>query len=282
MKIRPLILSSLLVISHVVYGATVEGTNLIGGGLDGTDVFVTSSDLTPIPTGTGIASIGYFPNLTDQAIATTGLSGVTQLVSEFKTLKSDQFTFAGLAIDGAYFAGGQYVQEGDATGKSIYTFIGNGQSLEQSTEFLLFRHNQIIDGTDSPTMPESDAVNLVLTDGSLIFGLEGPTIVVNATNIPGNGSPAYSTASVTLQAPDNNPAVPDPKVVSLTRTANLFQMMVEDLDPAKTYKLVRGTTLESFPTDVGATFTGAATHTFEDPNPPVGEAYYRVESVDAS
>jgi hypothetical protein len=73
--------------------------------------------------------------------------------------------------------------------------------------------------------------------------------------------------------------VPAPVITASGLVAGAFQISVDGMEPATTYLLKRSSDLSSFPVTVGGTFTGATSYTFVDPSPPVGKAFYRVESV---
>jgi hypothetical protein len=74
-------------------------------------------------------------------------------------------------------------------------------------------------------------------------------------------------------------AAPVPVITASSFVEGAFHVSVEGMEPATTYVLKRSSDLSSFPDTVGDTFTGAATHTFIDPSPPVGKAFYRIESA---
>ncbi len=72
-------------------------------------------------------------------------------------------------------------------------------------------------------------------------------------------------------------AAPLPMITASGFVEGAFHVSVEGMEPATTYVLKRSPDLLSFPDTVGDTFTGAATHTFIDPSPPAGKAFYRIE-----
>ncbi len=59
-----------------------------------------------------------------------------------------------------------------------------------------------------------------------------------------------------------------------------FEVTVSGLAPTNNYRLVRGTDLTGFPTEVQSKTANAATETFTDGSPPTGKAFYRVEKVE--
>lgn len=74
-------------------------------------------------------------------------------------------------------------------------------------------------------------------------------------------------------------AAPAPVIAASGFVEGAFHVSVQGMEPATTYVLKRSSDLSSFPDTVGDTFTGATTHTFIDPSPPVGKAFYRIESA---
>jgi hypothetical protein len=74
------------------------------------------------------------------------------------------------------------------------------------------------------------------------------------------------------------PVVVEPSVIAAGFNGSAFGVTVGNLNVTKNYTLARGTDLSGF-TPIGATFTGGTTHTFSDPSPPVGKAFYRVQDT---
>lgn len=72
-------------------------------------------------------------------------------------------------------------------------------------------------------------------------------------------------------------AAPVPVITASGFVEGAFHVSVEGMESATTYVLKRSPDLLIFPDTVGDTFTGAATHTFIDPSPPAGKAFYRIE-----
>jgi hypothetical protein len=73
---------------------------------------------------------------------------------------------------------------------------------------------------------------------------------------------------------------PAPLAVTGVRHApgGSFEVTVEGLDPGSTYRFVRSPDLLAFPHVIVSGFAPTrATHTFPDPAPPAGEAFYRIE-----
>lgn len=175
------------------FGAALSGTNLLTGG--GGALIVTTAAGNPVPQGTGIVALGYFDSLSEAQVAGTNIADAAALSAGFTTIFSDNFS--GLGVDGAYFAGGQYTQT--TANRALYTFIGNGPDLGSSTEFLLIEHTPRLDGTDSPTSPESD--DLFLEDGTLIFGSAGPDVQIDGTNL-GLGNPLTQNSLSLEQIPE--------------------------------------------------------------------------------
>ncbi|HEY1121247.1 MAG TPA: hypothetical protein VGE67_06585, partial [Haloferula sp.] len=74
------------------------------------------------------------------------------------------------------------------------------------------------------------------------------------------------------------PFVPSPIVISSGFNGAAFELTVANLTTSKSYTLARGTDLGSF-SPIGSVVTGVTTHTFSDPTPPTGKAFYRVQEV---
>jgi hypothetical protein len=74
------------------------------------------------------------------------------------------------------------------------------------------------------------------------------------------------------------PVVAEPAITSSGFNGAAFEVTAGNLVATKTYTLARGTDLSGF-TPIGTTFTGGTTHTFSDPAPPAGRAFYRVQET---
>jgi hypothetical protein len=74
------------------------------------------------------------------------------------------------------------------------------------------------------------------------------------------------------------PVVGNPVIVSSGFNGSAFELNVENLQPAVSYQLMRSGALTDFD-PLGAPVTSVTTHTFSDPAPPAGKAFYRVTSV---
>lgn len=194
--------------------------------------------------------------------------------------------------------GGDYVMPAnDAKNNSAYTA---DVTLIATASFYILMDIRI-----SPRAWMTDGAGLDFVDTGLVTGVDG----VPQTG-PGNGIQnqfkvylANDTANgnTTVIAPGTytfyeqnagNSAnmycilatapviIPDDlKVISVGFNAGSFEVTVGNLGTAKTYNLVRGTDLASFPDVVDTIVNPSATDTFSDSNPPVGEAFYRVKEV---
>ena len=58
-----------------------------------------------------------------------------------------------------------------------------------------------------------------------------------------------------------------------------FLLEASRLDPAKSYRIRRGTSLADFPETVGSTISGQPAAQRSDPAPPPGRAFYRLETI---
>jgi len=259
----------------LIYAATIISDNFVGGGGGGEDLVVTDSEGLVISQGMGIAATGYFSTLSDTQVEETESANINpSLVGDFRILLSDNFN--SFATDGLFLATGQYTQEAESIGKTLYTFIGNASTLEDSTEFALYRFPNSIDG-ETPTSPESDT--LLLSEGTLVFGSLGPKVVIDTSNL--FGDPNYESDSLRLQKVDDVQPPSGPIEITLfEQDGDSYKVTARNLDPAKSYTLTRNASLvqEEFGA-VGDEFTGGASNTFEDATPLEGKAFYRVELV---
>ncbi|QTN33482.1 PEP-CTERM sorting domain-containing protein [Akkermansiaceae bacterium] len=131
---------------------------------------------------TGFAGLGGF-GITDAAVdnfVTT--SDFTSLVANFTSfIGSDNFvtgtTNAFATVAGAFTISVDPFDPSANIGQTLYSFIGNGTSLSDSTEFALFRHTQKLAADPAaPALPTEYQLDLV--NGSLLIG--SPTTIVTS------------------------------------------------------------------------------------------------------
>lgn len=84
-------------------------------------------------------------------------------------------------------------------------------------------------------------------------------------------------AGILIQA--GTPVTGEPSLVVDGFDVNGLNFTGNDLDPGKSYQLVRGTDLVTFPDPIGAPVTGVTSSTFLDDAPPAGKAFYRLEGL---
>lgn len=155
----------------------------------GPNLVVVSSTGIPIPVGQGVVGVGYFLTLTDAQIASCLFSGA-ELSADFRSFgpasaagspvpggtnhlapgQTTPINGAGFSIDGAYSSGFVATITGatnlDFSGKTVYTFIGDGPTWAASTEGLIFKHNTFTFAAD-PT----PGVNATLLAGEIPPGV---------------------------------------------------------------------------------------------------------------
>lgn len=204
MKIKALL--TFAVASFLIAGAdagTIASSNLIDAG--GNDILITNASGTRLST--GYVASGYF-SVTDADVSLASASTATLFAlasSSFVALATDNFSSLGVA--GLYTANADYGAPGANLGKTLYTFVGNGTTIQNSTQILVYRHNETI-GLDTP-LPDSN--NLAPTGGTLLAGSTGPNTTYDSRPVNGpNGNQNLSAGTLVLSI-----VVPEPSTMML-------------------------------------------------------------------
>ena len=90
---------------------------------------------------------------------------------------------------------------------------------------------------------------------------------------------AETTAGTDPNDAEDFPITALPKITSAELVGTAFELSIENLTPARTYTLSRGTTLQDF-APVGDPITGVTTYTFTDDPALIGKGFYRIEEVE--
>lgn len=165
----------------------------------GFDKVVTTNSLLPIGDGTGFVATGFFSTLGDDSLA---LSTPADLNAAFRQFgNSGTFGFGGFpgvyqveAAPGRLAPGSQFVNQ------AIYTILGNNGSIENSSQFVIFKH-------DGKFLADNEDPNDKTFEATL--GGPGAYIMGGATteiiNVGGFDFPVVTMA----------PAVPEPSAALL-------------------------------------------------------------------
>jgi PEP-CTERM motif len=163
----------------------------------------------PMTASGGIASFGYFNNLTDAMVVTMAadLGNITALINDFVSVGSSLIDsdFAGLGIYSGSFS--PTLPNGTKAGKFLYSFLGDADTLQASDEWLLWQHTAVIDAQDTVTSPDSN---------SLLLGIEGMALISDGTfitqiDLDGSGDdPSIEVSAIRMAT-----AVPEPSTLML-------------------------------------------------------------------
>lgn len=159
---------------------------------------------------TGFAGLGGFgiSDATVDNFATTSDFG--SLVANFTSfIGSDDFVTgtsnAFAPVAGAFTIAVDPYDPSGNIGQTLYSFIGNGTSLLDSTEFALFRHDQTLSADPAaPALPLEYQLNLV--SGVLLIGT--PTTITTTDTELGITDATVNAIQLT--------AVPEPSVLLLS------------------------------------------------------------------
>jgi hypothetical protein len=140
----------------------------------------------------GIAAAGYFGSLTDvQVLALSmDIANIDQLTADFLVVGS---TTLDSNVPNAGVYAGDFnpvtLPNASKSGNALYSFLGNEATLGASTEWLLWKHTDVIDAQDTITQPDSN---------SLVVGTEGTMLISGGT----------FTSSIDFDGAGSDPAVP--------------------------------------------------------------------------
>jgi hypothetical protein len=186
MKIK--LIAAIVAITSPVYGVVVT---LDSGGFSQAVVDTTN---TAIPVGGGFIAVGFFSTYTSSTIF-SDLSG-SQLEADFNVFGPSQ-VFAGVGFEGFYALsvdGGRVGASSPFLNKTLITLIGNGSTLANSTEALIYQHTATWPNDDGAPVPA--ALTAVLGDNgnTTAFWFGAPT--GGTTPILGSDIPAISMAKL--------------------------------------------------------------------------------------
>lgn len=201
MKLK--ITSIALALISTTYGATVTLSS-VGANYNGTDDFgILKSNLTPVAQSAGIASVIFFPSLTDaQVTSLANLADYATLFAPaaFTTIVSDNFTGINTAYGATpgFFSAAQlnYVTPA-LLNKTLYAYFTSG------TEVGLYRTSQtIVTDAAAPALPGTYALSL--TGGTAVLGAFGADYIVpgpyaldtNLSNVGVNSFVLLETAAI--------------------------------------------------------------------------------------
>lgn len=140
----------------------------------------------------GIVAAGYFQTLSDtQVLAlSTDIANIAALIADFSIVGT---TTLDSAVAGAGVYSGDFVNislpNATRVGTNLYTFLGNQATLVDSTQWLLYQHDDIIDAQDTVSNPDSNA---------LVLGQDGVALISGGT----------FTSSIDFDGSGSNPSVP--------------------------------------------------------------------------
>lgn len=138
----------------------------------GFDKAVTTSDGNPIPNGGGFVAVGYFAEISDTDITSAITSA--DLATSFRLYGTSGVVGFG-GFGGVYdieVDGGRLAASSEFVNQSIYTIVGNGSNISNSTEFIIYKSGELFQADISDPTPKSVSVVLGV-DGSYLLG--GPT-----------------------------------------------------------------------------------------------------------
>lgn len=182
MKIRTtcFALFSIALFSSTAHAATFLVSNVVDGVTD-----LLYSNSTSVPLSSGVATIGYFPS----GFSVSTSVNISALIDNFTVAASGAIGDFCPSLGGAY-AG--YVESSESLpffitfgspliGRPVYTFLGNGSTLADSTAFALYQSGTLL--VDIPIQGFYTPQTII---GSPVIGTFGATAPI--TN-PFNGGP---------------------------------------------------------------------------------------------
>jgi hypothetical protein len=185
-KINYVVIATAIFSVFTANAGVVTGTNIIDG--TGGDIIITDNTGSAIAVGGGFVSLGYFS--IDDAVVTAGANaaGMVSTLGSFQSIVSGSFE-----DEGMYFKSFDYGKGGlDAqNNKTLYSVMGNGADIGSSDQFVLYKHDDVINADGAAPGVDDNAMNV--NDGSLLFGTVGGAKTVNATNLLANSN--YTSSS---------------------------------------------------------------------------------------
>jgi hypothetical protein len=173
------IISSIFLLSAISSQAVIVAvSSLFGTG----PYTVTDSADALIPQSGGYVGVGYFLSVADVDLPSTDPS---VLGTDFALFGSST-TFGAAGFDGLYdFSsdGGRVGAASPFFGQSLYTLLGNGATIANSTDFVIFKHTVTFPDDSAAALP-ADLNAYLGTDGSFILGsITGDTFDYGGGNV---------------------------------------------------------------------------------------------------
>lgn len=184
--------SSLISTTHA---GIVSGTSIIDG--VGGDIAITDNVGNAISAGSGFIALGYFSITDGQVDSGLGVSSFSTTLGSFQSITTGNFNDEGL-----YFLTNDYGKGGlDAqSGRTLYTLIGNESDVNSSDQFILYRHDDVIDADGATASDDSN--DMTLNDGSLLFGTVGGAKTIDATNLIADDNYTVSSSFAMTVVPE--------------------------------------------------------------------------------
>lgn len=208
MKTNLIISASIFAFTSVCHSAILQGGSVanLNGSLPDTVIL---SDIGN-PLSSGYYGIGFF-NLTDLEVQNFSISqDFSSLTSSFVALAFDDF-LTGLpdiigvgATPGLAILGNPGFDPTPALNKTLFTFITDGASLGDTSEYALYRHDGLTISAD-PENPPPITYQADLVNGTLLIGtLSNDDFVLDVTDV------GVTTFTQTIQL------VPEPSALLLS------------------------------------------------------------------
>lgn len=196
MKLKSLLAAVVLAaISHTSEAASITASNLSDDFTKAVPIVTSTGTL--VASNTGIVQVGTFGTLTD---AQLNIGNLPALIADFQSFGSSTKFGAGFDIAGLYsLAPSAGILAGDTKiGKSIYVFIGNGDTFATSTEFAIYKDDNAF-AADAPLfnakayptdLPDNAAIDAAFVLGGLgavqvaIPGLQGNFTSIQLVAVP--------------------------------------------------------------------------------------------------
>jgi len=150
----------------------------------GFDKAVTTSNDLPVASGSGFVATGFFTSLSDAQLATSTSATLQGAFQLFGT--SGTFGFGGFG--GVYeveSAGGRIGAASAFANQSIYTILGNGTTIGNSTEFVIYKHAGTFQIDDADANDKTFNATLGGAGGAYLMGsVTGGTVEIAGQPFP--------------------------------------------------------------------------------------------------
>ena len=143
----------------------------------GFDKAVTDSTGVPIADGGGFVAVGFFSTISDDMLAS---SSSTQLASDFQQFGAS--SPVGLSGLGGFYefnaSGGRVGAASSFLGQNAYTIVGNGADIASSTQFVIYKHEDVFTDDSAAAIDVQFRSELGETGGTYLFGGPNGTITI--------------------------------------------------------------------------------------------------------